>query len=93
MRITNHERQAILQTVATADIEAEVYLFGSRVDDTKMGGDIDLLVLSRKIDLMAKLDVLAELHQILGEQKIDLLVFSDANQPFARMAIDSGARL
>ncbi len=93
MRITNHERQAIQRAVATADVDAVVYLFGSRVDDTKMGGDIDLLVLSRKIDLMAKLDVLAELHQTLGEQKIDLLVFPDANQSFARMAIDSGARL
>ena len=93
MRLTNQERQAIQQAVATADADAEVYLFGSRVDDTKMGGDIDLLVLSRKIDLMAKLDVLARLHQSIGEQKIDLVIFPDASQPFARMAIDSGARL
>jgi len=93
MRITDHEKQAILKSVAAADAQAEVYLFGSRVDDTKMGGDIDLLVLSHKIDLMAKLDVLARLHQSIGEQKIDLVIFPDASQPFARMAIDSGARL
>ncbi len=93
MRITDHEKRAILKSVAAADAQAEVYLFGSRVDDSKMGGDIDLLVLSHKIDLMAKLDVLARLHQSIGEQKIDLVIFPDASQPFARMAIESGARL
>ena len=70
MRISEHEKQTILDTVADAD--AEVYLFSSRVDDAKMGGDIDLLVLSRKIDLMAKLDVLAALHKSMGEQKLTL---------------------
>ncbi len=93
MRISEHEKQAILESVAATDADAQVYLVGSRVDDAKMGGDIDLLVLSRKIDLLTKLDVLAALHKSIGEQKIDLVVFPDANQPFARMAISGGARL
>ena len=93
MRLTEAEKRAILETVAKADAKAEVYLFGSRVDDSAMGGDIDLLVLSRKIDLMAKLDVLAALRQIIGDQKIDLAIYPDTSQPFARMAIESGARL
>ena len=93
MRISEHEKQTILDTVTAADADAEVYLFGSRVDDAKMGGDINLLALSRKIDLMAKLDVLAALHKSIGEQKIDIVIVPDASQPFARMAISSGARL
>ena len=46
MRLSNQERQAIKQTVATLDPDAKIYLFGSRADDTKHGGDIDLLILS-----------------------------------------------
>ena len=93
MRITETEKYAILQVLARADADAVVYLFGSRADDNAMGGDIDLLVLSRKIDLMGKLDVLAELHNALGDQKIDLAIYPDAQTPFARMAINRGARL
>ena len=92
MRITESEKNAILQALKRADKEAAVYLFGSRVDDNAMGGDIDLLVVSQKIDLLGKLDVLAELHRALGDQKIDLAVFPDTSTPFARMAVSSGAR-
>ena len=93
MRITETERNAIVRTLATADADAPVYLFGSRADDNARGGDIDLLVLSPKIDLLRKLDVLAELHRLLGDQKIDLAIFADSSAPFARMAIESGMRL
>ncbi|MDT8440010.1 MAG: nucleotidyltransferase domain-containing protein, partial [Wenzhouxiangellaceae bacterium] len=45
MRLTNNQIQAI--KTAAAEIfgdEAEVWLFGSRIDDDKRGGDIDLYV-------------------------------------------------
>lgn len=93
MRLASQEREAITSAIHQADSDAEIYLFGSRVDDTARGGDIDLLVLSQKIKLMAKLDILAQLHQKLGERKIDLAVFTDASPPFARIAIKSGIRL
>jgi predicted nucleotidyltransferase len=93
MRLQPTERQAIIQTVRAADPDATVYLFGSRADDAARGGDIDLLVLSRKIDLMKKLDILARLHQQLGEQHIDLVVYSDLTEPFARLAMREGTPL
>ncbi len=93
MRLDQTEMQVIQDVVASSDPEAAIYLFGSRTDDNAHGGDIDLLVLSKKIDLMAKLDILAELHRLLGEQKIDLVVYPDQSRPFARMAIESGVRL
>lgn len=93
MRLSPTERQIISQTIHQVDAAATVYLYGSRVDDNAKGGDIDLLVLSKKIDLMTKLDILAQLHRGLGERKIDLAIYPDAARPFAKIAIESGIRI
>lgn len=93
MRLTESDRHEIVQAIRAADPDAVVYLFGSRVDDAAKGGDIDLLVLSRRIDLMAKLAILGRLHRALGEQRIDLAVFRDLAKPFARMAVREGRLL
>lgn len=93
MRLHESERQAIIQSIRSADPDAAVYLFGSRVDDSAKGGDIDLLVLSKKINLMTKLTILAQLHQQLGPQKIDLAVYEDLSKPFARLAVTGGMPL
>jgi predicted nucleotidyltransferase len=93
MRLSETERQIISQTIHQADAAAAVYLYGSRVEDEAKGGDIDLLVLSQKIDLMKKLDILAQLHRRLGERKIDLTICPDATRPFAKLAIQSGIRI
>lgn len=93
MRLTYEEHLAISNTIYQADPEAMIYLFGSRVDDSARGGDIDLLVLSKKIDLMAKLEILAQLHRHLGARKIDIAVYPDTTRPFARMTIQTGVPL
>ena len=93
MRLQEPERQAIIQSIRSADPDAAIYLFGSRVDDSAKGGDIDLLLLSGKINLMAKLDILAQLNQQLGEQKIDLDIYPNLSRPFARLAIKHGEAL
>ena len=93
MRLNEAERQAVVQAVRAADPDADIYLFGSRVDDAAKGGDIDLLVLSDNIDLMTKLDILGRLHALLGDQRIDLAVFPDQEEPFARLAAREGCRL
>jgi predicted nucleotidyltransferase len=93
MRLALEEQAAIREAVHSADADARVYLFGSRVDDNARGGDINLLVLSKKINVMAKIQILALLHQQLGERKIDVAVFADANRPFAKMALEHGVLL
>lgn len=93
MRLANEEQSIISDTIRQADAEAQIYLFGSRVDDAAKGGDIDLLVLSKRINLMTKLDILARLHQKLGERKIDIAVYPDTTRPFPRMVMQEGVRL
>ena len=46
MRLKDSERAIIISTVKGFDGNPSVYLFGSRVDNSKKGGDIDLLVMS-----------------------------------------------
>ncbi|OIP16213.1 MAG: DNA polymerase III subunit beta [Comamonadaceae bacterium CG_4_9_14_3_um_filter_60_33] len=93
MRLATEEQSAISETIRQADKEAQIYLFGSRVDDTANGGDIDLLILSKSINLMAKLDILAQLHHKLGDRKIDIAVYSDTTRPFPKMIMQQGVRL
>lgn len=57
--------------------DANVKLFGSRADDTKQGGDIDLFIeLQHPIEqpVMASARLEARLMLALGLQKIDVIV-------------------
>lgn len=93
MRLLHEERTVISNAIQHVDAAATVYLFGSRTDDTAKGGDIDLLVLSTKINLMAKLEILAQLHQALGDRKIDIAINPDTTRPFPRMVMQEAVRL
>ena len=44
MRLDDEEKGALREAVS--GIKGEAYLFGSRVDDSRRGGDIDHLILS-----------------------------------------------
>jgi predicted nucleotidyltransferase len=93
MRLAPEEQSAIRRAIAQADADALVYLFGSRADDTAKGGDIDLLVLSKKINIMDKLDILSQLHQQLGDRKVDIAIYPDGTRPFPRMVMQEAVRL
>jgi len=93
MRLAYEEQSVISDTIHQSDADALIYLFGSRVDDAAKGGDIDLLVLSKRINLMTKLDILAQLHQKLGDRKIDIVIYPDDIRPFPRMVMQEGIRL
>ena len=79
MRLNDRQRAIIRATVAeTFGTAARVWLFGSRVDDTKRGGDIDLLIETDQVDADAlartEISFLSKIQMKLGEQKIDVLL-------------------
>ena len=44
MRLEPEHARAVTEVIALSDPAADVFLFGSRVEDTERGGDIDLLM-------------------------------------------------
>lgn len=93
MRLKDFEHNAIVTTVKHLDNDATVYLFGSRVDDSKKGGDIDLLVLSSRLTSNDKRTIKMRLYELLEEQKIDLLIAADDSNPFVKRALGTGVKL
>lgn len=69
----------------------KVYLFGSRTDDSKRGGDIDLLVRTpnQEDGVLSRICMKARLKELLGDQKIDVI---DSNEQsiVAEEAIEKG---
>ena len=93
MRLLKQERLIIKEIIQRYDIRATVFLFGSRIDPEKKGGDIDLLVISAKLGFTDKLNILADLHERLGEQKIDLLLDRDGKGDFAITVLPTAIEL
>jgi len=93
MRITEREKNAIIDAVKSADPDAKVWLFGSRTDDGKKGGDIDIGILSSKVDVMEEIEIRQKTFDIIGEQKLDLVVSKDGQDAFFKYAVKKGILL
>jgi len=93
MRITQEERQIITEIIRAFDPHAEIRLFGSRVNDERKGGDIDLLVISYTLTYRDKLLIRGQLKDRLGERKIDLIVTKDLDSAFYRNAYKASLML
>lgn len=86
MRLTPIQVDRIKQVAAEVlGDDVRVMLFGSRVDDARRGGDIDLYVAEPVLPMQAqqetKLKFLIKLKQQLGEQRIDLVFAPAPGQP------------
>jgi predicted nucleotidyltransferase len=93
MRLTASEQAAIREETGRCAPGATAYLFGSRTDDRRRGGDIDLLVFPCRMSLENRLRFRIALADRLGDQKIDLIVSADESDPLVRIARESGVRL
>lgn len=83
MRLSEETKSIIIDSVRRHFTQAEkIILFGSRADDSKRGGDIDILVqtpLTSAVAFEEKLQTAAALQLELGEQRIDLLTTTGAD--------------
>ena len=93
MRISDKEKQTLVKAVQKFDEFARIWLFGSRTDDSKKGGDIDIAVLSNKIRMKEKIGVKRTIYNELGEQKIDLVVSAAGTEPFFKLVTEKGIRI
>jgi len=99
MRLSGQTQQVIRNTVREIfGVDATVSVFGSRVDDSARGGDIDLLVQSDRVVEQREqkiLQLVARLQIRLGDQPIDILVL-DPNttlQAVYKEAVRTGVKL
>ena len=99
MRLTHEYQKTIKQNALSIfGLDSKVILFGSRVDDTKKGGDIDLYVIPNNKSSLEKLydqkiDFLSQLQLELGEQKIDVIISKDSNRSIEQEAFKTGVEL
>jgi predicted nucleotidyltransferase len=95
MRLTAFEVNAIKQSAEEVfGSTVEVVLFGSRVDDEKKGGDIDLYIKAQTgSDFAHQIKFLVALEQKIGEQKIDVILAIDKNRPIEQQALSTGILL
>ena len=97
MRLTDSERRAIAQAAREClPPGTRVRLFGSRIDDARRGGDIDLLVeppavLSADEQVARRNRFVARLYRLLGEQRNDVLMVP-ASAPDARPVVQAARR-
>ena len=74
---------------------SRVYLFGSRVDDQRRGGDIDLFIEPEHRDntFQQKILLQTKLQLLPGDQKIDIVVAKDPARPIEQEARQKGILL
>jgi len=96
IRLNSYEQKMIKKAFLETFEDGDIFLFGSRVDVTQRGGDIDLYLVpntkfenerERKIKFLIKLD------EYLGEQKIDVVLAKDKNRLIEQEALKYGIRL
>ena len=96
MRLDNQTREIIKSEVASQlGAQATVRLFGSRVDDTQRGGDIDLLIEpghSLPNRIQAECQLAARLYIKLGGRKVDVLIKNPLEPmlPVHKQALQNG---
>ena len=90
--VLKKSKKAVLESFGNVDI----YLFGSRVDDAKRGGDIDLAIdveLSRLDFRKKKIKMMRNLLLLDFDMKIDLVPLNTKDLFFKEQILSHGIKI
>lgn len=95
MRLEPYEIKAIKDSFISNFHSGKIYIFGSRVDDSKRGGDIDLYIepIETHNLVSKKIDFLVDLKSKIGDQKIDVVINRGKNELIDIVAKQQGVLL
>ena len=86
MRLSNRIIEIIKKSVENSFGDVDVYLFGSRVDDEKKGGDIDIAIdtnLSKNDFRKKKVKFISSMFRFGFDLKIDIVQYRQNNILFS----------
>ena len=88
MRLSEEQIKVLKDKLNSISSSAKLYLFGSRVDDTKIGGDIDLLVVSKEVTKKDLRLLRIDFFDHFEEQKLDIVLDDgEFKNPFTKHII------
>jgi len=88
MRLSKEEVKIIKRVVKQNFGEAKVYLFGSRLNENKRGGDIDLFIISSNNQnlLQKKIKTISKLERVLYKP-VDIVVHKNYTKSIEQEAL------
>ena len=95
MRLSIEKIDNLKNSIISILPHSKIYLFGSRVDNSKKGGDIDILILGeRRLNFREKAKIERTFFEKFGEQKLDLISFEyNSNNAFKEVILEEAIRL
>ena len=74
MRMSQPQAALLKKEIQARLPQGRVYVFGSRANDAKRGGDIDILVVGdKRLSILDRLKVRTAFYRAYGMQKVDIV--------------------
>lgn len=95
MRLEAYQIDFLKQIACDINPTSKLFLFGSRVDNKKKGGDIDILLLTKKrLPLEQKWEIKNRFCKKFGQQRLDIINFSfDQESNFKNLILQDAIKL
>ncbi len=86
MRLTDYEIKFIKETV-NRYIPSKIYIFGSRLDDEKLGGDLDIYLIPKKKPSLDKIGIIKIILEEKLLLKVDIIISKNKTREIEQQAL------